>query len=66
MVENLLTMQETHFQALYGEDLLEKEIALKKTKKQKNKNTKSRGGCKSTGKLTHSGGSIRYYSHFGE
>ena len=34
MVENLLTMQETQFQSLDGEDLLEKEIALKKTKKQ--------------------------------
>ena len=67
MVENLLTMQETQFQSLDGEDLLEKEIALKKKQtKKKHKNTKSKGGCKSTGKLTHSGGSIRYYSHFGE
>ena len=62
MVENLLAMQETQFQSLDGEDLLEKEILLLK----KNKNTKSRGGCNSTGKLTHSGGSIHYYSHFGE
>ena len=37
MVENLLTMQETQFQSLDGEDLLEKEIALKK---QKNKKTR--------------------------
>ena len=35
MVENLLTMQETQFQSLDGEDLLEKEIALKKNKKTK-------------------------------
>ena len=30
MVENLLTMQETQFQSLDGEDLLEKEMAMKK------------------------------------
>ena len=35
MVENLLTMQETQFQSLDGEYLLEKEIALKKKPKKK-------------------------------
>ena len=35
MVENLLTMQETQFQSLDGEDLLVKEIALKKKPKKK-------------------------------
>ena len=34
MVENLLAMQETQFQSLDGEDLLEKEIALKNRKQE--------------------------------